>query len=80
MRVDAFTHFFPKQFFDRLDDIAPDWKDMGKRSRSIAALHDLDVRKKIVDQHKDYQQILSFPKNRGKRNEEIPSIRKTTYR
>ncbi|HEX4407815.1 MAG TPA: amidohydrolase family protein [Xanthobacteraceae bacterium] len=61
MRVDAFTHFFPKQFFDRLDDIAPDWKDMGKRSRSIAALHDLDVRKKIIDQHKDYQQILSFP-------------------
>ena len=61
MRVDAFTHFFPKEFFDRLDDIAPDWKDMGKRSKSIAALHDLDVRKKIVDQHKDYQQILTFP-------------------
>jgi len=43
MRVDAFTHFFPKEFFDRLDDIAPDWKDMGKRSKSIAALHDLDL-------------------------------------
>src|SRR6202789_2436369 len=61
MRIDAFTHFFPKQFFERLDDIAPNWKDMGKRSKSIAALHDLDVRKKIVDSHKDYQQILTFP-------------------
>ena len=31
MRIDAYTHFFPKRFFDRLDDIAADYKDMGKR-------------------------------------------------
>ena len=60
MRIDAYTHFFPKQFFDRLDDIAADYKDMGKRVRSLPALYDLDVRKKIVDGHKDYQQILSY--------------------
>ena len=60
MRIDAYTHFFPKKFFDMLDDIAADYKDMGKRVRSLLALHDLDVRKRIVDGHKDYQQILSY--------------------
>jgi aminocarboxymuconate-semialdehyde decarboxylase len=60
MRIDAYTHFFPKKFFDRLDDIATDYRDMGKRVRSLPALYDLDLRKKIVDGHKDYQQILSY--------------------
>ena len=61
MRIDAYTHFFPKQFFDKLMEIAGDYKDMGKRVRSLPALYDLDFRKKIVDEHKDYQQILSYP-------------------
>jgi aminocarboxymuconate-semialdehyde decarboxylase len=61
MRLDAYTHFFPKQFFDRMMEVAGDYKDMGKRIRSLPALYDLDVRKKIVDGHKDYQQILSYP-------------------
>jgi uncharacterized protein len=61
MRIDAYTHFFPKQFFDKLTEIAGDYKDMGKRVRSLPALYDLDFRKSIVDEHKDYQQILSYP-------------------
>ena len=61
MRIDAYTHFFPKKFFDKLNEVAGDYKDMGKRMRSLPALYDLDVRKKIVDGHKDYQQILSYP-------------------
>jgi predicted TIM-barrel fold metal-dependent hydrolase len=60
MRIDAYSHFFPKKFFGMLDDVATDFRDMGKRVRSLPALHDLDVRKKIVDGHKDYQQILSY--------------------
>jgi uncharacterized protein len=60
MRIDAYTHFFPKRFFAMLDEVAGDFKDMGKRVRSLPALHDLDVRKRIVDGHKDYQQILSY--------------------
>jgi hypothetical protein len=60
MRIDAYTHFFPKRFFDQLDDLAADYRDMGKRVRSLPALYDLDVRKRIVDGHKDYQQILSY--------------------
>jgi len=34
---------------------------MGKRVRSLPALFDLNVRKKIVDGHKDYQQIFAYP-------------------
>ena len=49
MRIDAYTHFFPKKFFDKMQDMAGDYKDMGKRVRSLPALFDVDVRKKIVD-------------------------------
>jgi uncharacterized protein len=61
MRIDAYTHFFPKPFFDRMMDIAGDYKDMGKRVRSLPALYDIDFRKKMVDGFPDYQQILSYP-------------------
>ena len=61
MRIDAYTHFFPKKFFDKLNEVAGDYKDIAKRMRSLPALFDLDVRKKIVDGHKDYQQILTYP-------------------
>ncbi len=61
MRIDAYTHFFPKKFFDKMNEVAGDYKDMGKRVRSLPALYDLDFRKKIVDGFTDYQQILSYP-------------------
>ena len=59
MRIDAYTHFFPKKFFDRMLERGGDHKDMGKRVRSLPALYDLDHRMKIVDGHPDYAQILS---------------------
>jgi uncharacterized protein len=61
MRIDAYTHFFPKRLFDRLMEVAGDFQDIGKRVRSLPALYDLDRRKSIVDGHKDYAQILSYP-------------------
>ena len=61
MRIDAYTHFFPKRFFDNFLKVAGNYKDMGKRVRALPALFDLDHRKKIVDRHKDYAQILSYP-------------------
>src|SRR6516225_1496416 len=61
MRIDAYTHFFPKQFFEKMLQIAGQYKDMGKRVRSIPPLYDLDRRKRIIDTHKDYQQIISYP-------------------
>ena len=60
MRIDAYTHFFPKKFFDWMLESAGDYKDMGKRVRAVPALFDLDHRKKIVDMFPDYAQILSL--------------------
>ena len=60
MRIDAYTHFFPKRVYEKLLDVAGDYKDIGKRVRSVPALYDLDIRKRIVDGHKDYAQILSY--------------------
>ena len=53
MRIDAYTHFFPKRFFEKMLQIAGQYKDMGKRVRSIPPLYDLDARKRIIDTHKD---------------------------
>ncbi len=32
MKIDVFNHIFPRRFFDRLNEVSPDYKDMGKRS------------------------------------------------
>lgn len=70
MRIDAYTHFFPKKFFDKLLEVAGDYKDMGKRVRAVPALFDLDKRKKIIDGHKDYaNSLLSAAANRGHRQD-----------
>jgi predicted TIM-barrel fold metal-dependent hydrolase len=61
MRIDAYTHFIPKKFFDRMMEIAGEHKDIGKRMRGVPSLYDLDVRMKIVDSFDDYAQCLSYP-------------------
>ena len=58
MRVDAYTHFIPATFFNKI--VEGGHADIGKRVREIPCIHDLDVRKKIVDTFKDYAQILSY--------------------
>jgi aminocarboxymuconate-semialdehyde decarboxylase len=59
MRVDAYTHFIPKKFFDQVL-VAGGYKDIGKRVQGIPAMHDLDVRFKVIDQFQDYAQIISY--------------------
>jgi predicted TIM-barrel fold metal-dependent hydrolase len=58
MRIDAFNHFFPKKYFDKL--LASGMPDMGKRVTNLPALHDLDLRRKIVDSFPNYKQVLSL--------------------
>ena len=58
MRIDAYTHFIPQAFFKKLTDMG--LGDIVKRVSEIPCMHDLDVRKKIVDSFKDYAQILSY--------------------
>src|SRR6187551_1048183 len=56
MRIDAYTHFFPAKYFQALvDSKVP---DIGKRVREVPAIHDLDVRRKVVDSFPDYRQII----------------------
>ncbi len=58
MRIDAYTHFMPSRMFKKLVDSG--YPDIGKRMREVPCIHDLDIRKKIVDIFPDYAQILSF--------------------
>jgi predicted TIM-barrel fold metal-dependent hydrolase len=59
MRIDAYTHFIPEKYFAKM--LEGDHKDIGKRVREIPCIHDLDVRRKIVDMFDDYAQILAYP-------------------
>ena len=38
MKVDAFTHIFPKAFWDRMTRALPDGRDMHKRVRAIPSI------------------------------------------
>jgi len=60
MRVDAYTHFIPPQILKWLQENAGNYADIGKRVREVPAIHDLDLRRKIVDSFPDYAQILSY--------------------
>ena len=60
MKIDIFNHIFPQRFFDKLNEVAPGYQDMGKRSRNIPCLFDLDIRFKMMDQFGDYKQIISL--------------------
>ena len=33
MKLDIFNHIFPKIYFDKMMEVAPNHKDMGKRAR-----------------------------------------------
>src|SRR5262249_44064895 len=59
MRIDAYTHFIPEKYFKKI--VESGHTDIGKRVREIPCIHDLDIRRKIVDSFKDYAQIISYP-------------------
>ena len=59
MRIDAYTHFIPAECFNKLVDSGH--ADIGKRVREIPCIHDLDVRRSVVDSFNDYAQIISYP-------------------
>ena len=61
MRIDAYTHFIPKRFFEAVEKIPGAGTDIGKRMRGVPCLLDLDERRRIVSLFPDYAQILSYP-------------------
>ena len=42
MKIDAFAHIFPKRYFDKMIEVAPNEKDMSKRVRNIPSIVSLD--------------------------------------
>jgi len=61
MRIDAYTHFIPRKFFEAVEKIPGAGTDIGKRMRGVPCLYDLDERRRIVGLFRDYAQILSYP-------------------
>jgi len=61
MKIDAFTHIFPKAYWDRMLQVLPDGRDMHKRVRAIPSIVDLDARFRIMDEFGgDYRQVLTL--------------------
>src|SRR5437868_12450226 len=56
MRIDAYTHFFPQKYFQRLTESKV--PDIGKRVREVPAIHDVEVGRKVIDSFPDYKQII----------------------
>jgi uncharacterized protein len=59
-KIDIFNHIYPASYFERMMEVAPDYKDIGKRMRNIPMLIDLDVRFKVMDRFDGYEQVLSI--------------------
>jgi len=59
-KVDVFTHIFPQQYVERMQQLAPGLKDAGKRVRGVPMLTDLDIRFRVMDTFDGYEQILSI--------------------
>jgi uncharacterized protein len=58
--IDAFNHFFPHRFFEEMLRTPAGSKDLGKRMRGIPAVHDIDARRRVLDEFEDYAQVLSL--------------------
>ncbi len=59
-KIDIFTHILPERYVSRMNEVAPGFKDTGKRMRGVPMLVDLDVRFKVMDTFDGYQQVLSI--------------------
>lgn len=60
-KIDIFNHIQPKRYFEKVTEVASGAKDMGKRTRELGMLHDLDGRFRLMDEFGDYMQILTIP-------------------
>ena len=61
MKIDIFNHIFPKIFYDKMMEVAPNHKDIGKRIRAIPVIVELEERFRVMDQFDDYVQVICLP-------------------
>ena len=59
-KIDVFTHISPPGYSEGVERLAGNLKDIGKRSRGVPMLHDLDIRFRVMDLYDEYEQILSI--------------------
>jgi predicted TIM-barrel fold metal-dependent hydrolase len=57
--IDVYNHIFPRGFFERMVEIAPN-KEAVKRWTSIPLLYDLEERMRVIDKFAGYKQILTL--------------------
>ena len=60
-KIDVFTHISPPGYSEGVERLAGGLKDIGKRSRGVPMLHDLNIRFRVMDMFPGYQQVLSLP-------------------
>jgi len=72
MKIDVFNHIFPKTYFEKMLQVAPNHQDMGKRVREIPVLVDLEQRFRVMDQFADYAQVSCLASPRKRRNQLTP--------
>ena len=58
IRLDAFTHFFPMRYFERMQELVQD-KGSIKRWVTLPMLWNLEDRLRMIDGFGDYQQVLA---------------------
>ncbi|MBT7899075.1 MAG: amidohydrolase family protein [Rhodospirillales bacterium] len=61
MIIDIFTHVFPSSVFKRIDALGLDLGPIGKRTRSMKLLFDMDARFQSMDPFGDYRQVIALP-------------------
>jgi uncharacterized protein len=64
MQIDAFTHFLPPEYAERLAGLAdtPASRDIRKRIAGVPSIADLDLRLRQLEEFgDDYRQIISLP-------------------
>jgi aminocarboxymuconate-semialdehyde decarboxylase len=61
MIIDIFTHVFPVDVFKRIDALGLDLGPIGKRTRSMKLLFDMEARFKVMDGFGDYRQVVALP-------------------
>jgi aminocarboxymuconate-semialdehyde decarboxylase len=60
-KIDVFNHILPDAYVTRMNEVAPAFKDTGKRMRGVPMLRDLGERFRVMDLFgPEYQQILSI--------------------
>jgi predicted TIM-barrel fold metal-dependent hydrolase len=58
MKIDIFNHIFPKSYFNKMVEVAPNGKDIHKRVRNVPSIANLEERFRMMDLFDDYKQVI----------------------